>query len=46
MSDEGQTSAVKNWLSNHPEIIGYMFAIMMLSQSAMSVAAKGGFNGT
>jgi len=42
MSDEAQTSATREWLKNHPELVGYMFAIMMAMQSVSTVAAAGG----
>lgn len=45
MSDTGQTSAVKAWLGNHPEILGYLFALMMLSSSVGTAAAGWGAAG-
>jgi len=41
MSDEGQTSATREWIKNHPELFGYMFAALMMAQSATAVAATG-----
>jgi len=41
MSDEAQMSATREWLKNHPELLGYMFAIMMMMQSVSTVAASG-----
>jgi hypothetical protein len=45
MSDEVQTSATREWLKNHPELVGYMFAIMLTWSSIGTVAASGWSNG-
>jgi len=42
MSDEAQTSVTREWLKNHPELVGYMFAVMMMAQSVTAVAAAPG----
>jgi hypothetical protein len=45
MSDKGQTSTAREWLTNHPRLIGYLLAILMLTQSIGTVAAGSGCNG-
>ena len=41
MSDEVQTSATREWIKNHPELFGYMFAALMMAQGATVAAATG-----
>jgi len=45
MSDEGQTSTARAWISNHPELVGYMFAIMLAWSSVGTAAASWGSPG-
>ena len=46
MSTDDKAAATREWLKNHPRLIGYIFAVMMLSQSIGTVAAGSGCNGT
>jgi len=40
MSDDGKAAATREWLKNHPRLIGYMFAVM-LAWSSVGPAIAG-----
>ena len=46
MSDDDKAAATREWLKNHPRLIGYMFAVMLAwSSVGTAVAANWGSNG-
>jgi len=41
MSDNDKAAATREWLTNHPRLIGYMFAVMLAWSSVGTAAAAG-----
>jgi hypothetical protein len=39
MSDDDKAAATREWLKNHPRLIGYMFAVMLAWSSVGTAAA-------
>jgi hypothetical protein len=45
MSDDDKAAATREWLKNHPRLIGYMFAVMLAWSSVGTAIAGYGNNG-
>jgi len=45
MSHDDTTAATREWLKNHPRLIGYMFAVMLAWSSVGTAIASTGNTG-
>ena len=45
MSNDDRAAATREWLKNHPRLIGYMFAVMLAWSSVGTAIASTGNSG-